>query len=316
MDVLSSLADLAHRFDWRRPEVDDSDVLDIEDGRHPVVERLLPAGDQFVPNSVSLSAGDRQLLVVTGPNMAGKSTVLRQTALIALLAQAGSFVPARRARVGVVDRIFTRVGASDDLARGQSTFMVEMTETAGILTHATDRSLVVLDEIGRGTSTFDGVSIAWAVAEHLHDVIGCRALFATHYHELTELSVMRDRVFNVSVAVKEWNDEVVFLRRLVDGGANRSYGIQVGRLAGLPASVVGRAKEVLANLEATQLDPATAKPAIARSASAPAERVGQYDLFAAPPPPSEVEDALRRTEVDALSPLDALNLLYELKKKV
>ena len=316
MDVLSSLADLAHRFDWRRPDVDDSDVLDIEDGRHPVVERLLPAGDQFVPNSVTLSAGDRQLLVVTGPNMAGKSTVLRQTALIALLAQAGSFVPARRARVGVVDRIFTRVGASDDLARGQSTFMVEMTETASILTHATDRSLVVLDEIGRGTSTFDGVSIAWAVAEHLHDVLGCRTLFATHYHELTELSVMRDRVFNVSVAVKEWNDEVVFLRRLVDGGANRSYGIQVGRLAGLPASVVGRAKEVLANLEATQLDPATAKPAIARSASAPAERVGQYDLFAAPPPPSPVEDALRRTEVDALSPLEALNLLYELKKKV
>ncbi len=316
IDTLAALAEVAHHHDWRRPDVDDSDVLDIEDGRHPVVESLLPAGERFVPNSVTLSAGERQLLVVTGPNMAGKSTVLRQTALIALLAQAGSFVPARRARVGVVDRIFTRVGASDDLARGQSTFMVEMTETAAILAHATDRALVVLDEIGRGTSTFDGVSIAWAVAEHLHDVIGCRTLFATHYHELTELSVTRDRVFNVCVAVKEWNDEVVFLRRLVDGGANRSYGIQVGRLAGLPTEVVARAKEVLGNLEGAQLDPATARPALARSGSAPARVTGQFDLFAAPPKPSEVEGAVRAAQLETMSPIEALNLLFELKKKV
>ena len=316
IDTLASLAELAHTHDWRRPEVDDSDVLEIEDGRHPVVESLLPAGERFVPNSVVLTGSDRQLLIVTGPNMAGKSTVLRQTALIALLAQAGAFVPARRARVGVVDRIFTRVGASDDLARGQSTFMVEMTETAAILAHATDRSLVVLDEIGRGTSTFDGVSIAWAVAEHLHDVTGCRTLFATHYHELTELSVTRERVYNVCVAVKEWNDEVVFLRRLIDGGANRSYGIQVGRLAGLPTEVVDRAKEVLANLEGAQLDPATARPALARSARSPAPTNGQIDLFAAPAPPSAAEEALRELDLDALSPIEALNVLYDLKSKV
>ncbi len=314
LDVLAALADVAHRHDYCRPEVDDSEVLQIEEGRHPVVERVLE-GERFVPNSVRLDTTDRQVLIVTGPNMAGKSTVLRQTAQIVLLAQMGSFVPASEARIGAVDRVFTRVGASDDLARGQSTFMVEMVETAGILAHASRRSLVVLDEIGRGTSTFDGVSIAWAVAEHLHDRIGCRALFATHYHELTELAAIRDRVSNVSVAVKEWQDEVVFLRRLVEGGANRSYGIQVARLAGLPAGVLERAREVLANLEACQVD-ATSRPAIARSRKEDPPPYVQFDLFAAASAPSEVEEALRAVDPDTLTPLEAVNLIYTLKQKL
>ena len=314
LDVLAGLADVAHRQDYCRPVVDNSEVLLIEDGRHPVVERML-RDERFVPNGVALDTTEREILIVTGPNMAGKSTVLRQTALIVLMGQMGSFVPARSARIGVVDRVFTRVGASDDLARGQSTFMVEMIETAGILAHATRRSLVVLDEIGRGTSTFDGVSIAWAVAEYLHDRIGCRALFATHYHELTELSVTRERVHNVSVAVKEWQDEVVFLRRLVEGGANRSYGIQVARLAGLPTEVIERAREVLGNLEACQID-ATSRPAIARSSKAPAPAQVQFDLFAGRPVPSEVEDALRALDPETLTPLEALNLIYSLKAKL
>ncbi len=259
LDVLAGWAVLAREWDYTRPEIDEGDVLEITEGRHPVVEQVLkdPAaaaarGSQaFVPNDTLLASGEAQLALITGPNMAGKSTYIRQVALIALLAQVGCWVPAKRCRVGVVDRIFSRVGASDDLARGNSTFMVEMNETANILNHATSRSLIILDEIGRGTSTYDGLSIAWAVVEHLHrdPERGPRTLFATHYQELTQLEKHLPRLRNFSVAVKEWNDEIVFVRRVIPGAADRSYGIQVARLAGLPLSVIDRAKVILAKLE-------------------------------------------------------------------
>lgn len=253
-DVLRGWADLARDGDWCQPMVDDSDVLEISEGRHPVVERMLrerPSGGAFVPNDTRLSASGEQIALITGPNMAGKSTYIRQVALLALLAQLGSFVPAKAARVGRVDRIFCRVGASDELSRGHSTFMVEMSETANILNNATPRSLIVLDEIGRGTSTYDGISIAWAVAEHLHgtSVEGPRTLFATHYHELTRLASTLPRLRNWTVAVREWQDEIVFVRRVVPGSADRSYGIQVARLAGMPPSVVTRAREILGSME-------------------------------------------------------------------
>lgn len=258
LDVLSGWAELAREWEYCRPELDEGDVLDIGDGRHPVVEQMLRkernslAGSQgFVPNDTLLAADEAQILLLTGPNMAGKSTYIRQVALITLMAQVGCWVPAKRCRVGLVDRIFSRVGASDDLARGNSTFMVEMNETANILNHATPRSLIILDEIGRGTSTYDGLSIAWAVVEHLHKAEdkGPRTLFATHYQELTQLDKHLPRLRNFSVAVKEWNEEIVFVRRVIPGAADRSYGIQVARLAGLPLSVIDRAKTILAKLE-------------------------------------------------------------------
>jgi DNA mismatch repair protein MutS len=250
--------------------------------------------------------------------MAGKSTAMRQAALIALLAQVGSFVPARRARVGLVDRIFTRVGASDDLARGRSTFMVEMTETSAILHNATRRSLVVLDEIGRGTSTFDGLSIAWAVAEHLHDQVGCRTLFATHYHELQDLARERPRVRNLTVAVREVGDRVVFLRKLVAGGASRSYGIEVAKLAGLPAEVLARAREILRNLEALEVDEGghanLARAGRRQGAAPPASQLG---LFAAPDPAvEELRRVLRALDLDGVKPIEALNLLAEWKRRL
>jgi DNA mismatch repair protein MutS len=314
-DVLLSFARCAAEYGYCRPEVEDSEVLELTGARHPVVERLLQ-GDVFVPNDLRMSVDHGTLLVLTGPNMAGKSTVMRQVALATLMAQAGSFVPAAQARVGVCDRIFTRVGASDNLARGQSTFMVEMTETANILHHATRRSLVVLDEIGRGTSTFDGLSIAWAVAEHLHDRIGARTLFATHYHELTDLARERPRVRNLSIAVKEVQGKVLFLRKLVSGGANRSYGIEVARLAGLPPEVVGRARDILANLESGELDDA-GRPRLSRRKGAPSARQ-QLGLFvaepvAAQPTESPIVSELRTLSVDALTPLEALNLLAKWK---
>jgi DNA mismatch repair protein MutS len=258
LDALAALAEVARRDGWTRPVVDESVELEIDGGRHPVIEPLLAArgGEEFVPNETRLGADGTQILVLTGPNMSGKSTYLRQVALIVLLAQTGSFVPADRARVGVVDRVFTRVGASDRLARGESTFMVEMRETAEILNSASRHSLVILDEIGRGTSTFDGLSIAWAVAEYLHDApgLGARTLFATHYHELADLARTKLRVDNAHFEAREWGDEVIFLRRLVSGSANRSYGIQVARLAGLPDAVIARARIILDNLEGEELD--------------------------------------------------------------
>ena len=270
VDVLRGWADLAREANWCQPVVDVSDVLEVEQGRHPVVERMLqarPGAGSFVPNDTHLAGSGEQIALLTGPNMAGKSTYIRQVALIALLAHLGCWVPATQARIGLVDRIFCRVGASDELSRGNSTFMVEMNETANILNNATARSLVVLDEIGRGTSTYDGISIAWAVAEHLHGEgsAGPRTLFATHYHELTKLAADRPRLRNWSVAVKEWQDEIVFVRRVVPGAADRSYGIQVARLAGMPPAVVQRAREILGGLEAGSGLPAKAKPASAQA---------------------------------------------------
>ena len=324
-DALLSLARVAAERGYARPDVDGSEALEIVDGRHPVVEAVLPEGPAaFVPNDVLVASRGAPecerhgaLLVITGPNMAGKSTVMRQAALVVLLAQMGSFVPARRARVGVVDRIFTRVGASDDLARGRSTFMVEMTETAAILHNATRRSLVVLDEIGRGTSTFDGVSIAWAVAEHLHDVVGCRTLFATHYHELQDLARERPAVRNLTVAVREVGDRVVFLRKLVQGGASRSYGIEVAKLAGLPAEVLARAREILKNLEALEIDEGGhAALARGRRRRAEAAQLGLFGGAGGDPAAEELAKALRALDVDALRPLDALNLLAAWRAKL
>ena len=249
LDALGSLAETARQFNYCRPRLREPGAIHIRGGRHPVLDQHI-AGEKFVPNDVALDGETQRLIVLTGPNMAGKSTYLRQTALLVLMAQAGSYVPAEAAEIGLVDRIFTRVGASDDLSRGQSTFLVEMNETANIIHHATAQSLVILDEIGRGTSTYDGLSIAWSVAEHLHDRVGALTLFATHYHELTEMAHTHPAAKNFTVAVREWNEEIVFLHRIIEGAADRSYGIQVARLAGLPAGIIDRAKEILGRLEA------------------------------------------------------------------
>ncbi len=254
LDVLASFAETARLYHYCRPQVGQDGQIAIKDGRHPVLEQSL-GEEPFVPNDVALAPATQQIVLITGPNMAGKSTYIRQVALLTLLAHTGSFVPAGEARVDLVDRIFTRIGASDDLARGQSTFMVEMCETANILNSATQRSLVILDEIGRGTSTFDGLSLAWSIIEHLHNRVGAKTLFATHYHELTELAQRLGRLRNYNVAVREWNDQIVFLRKIVEGGTDKSYGIQVARLAGVPREVLGRAKEILRNLEESELTP-------------------------------------------------------------
>ena len=274
LDTLASLAEIASQRGWVRPSLIDDSVLRIDAGRHPVLDVTLPQGE-FVPNDCVQSPEAGMILLITGPNMAGKSTYIRQVALITILAQAGSFVPAQSAEIGIADRIFARVGASDELSRGQSTFMVEMVETARILNTATSRSLVILDEIGRGTSTYDGLSLAWAITEHLHEQIGCRTLFATHYHELTQLEESLPRVANLNVAVKEWNDEVVFLHRIVRGGADKSYGIHVARLAGIPPQVNERAKDVLAQLEADHRD-ALDRPTIQAPGAQSGD--GQYQL--------------------------------------
>ena len=321
LDVYGALAELALQHDYTRPQIDASRSFEITAGRHPVVEASLrrQAGAAFVPNDCMLSAGDveddssptRHITLLTGPNMAGKSTYLRQNAIIALLAQMGGFVPATSARIGVVDRIFSRVGAADDLARGRSTFMVEMVETATILNLATERSLVILDEIGRGTATYDGLSIAWACVEHLHEVNCCRSLFATHFHELTALSGKLERVKNATVKVREWQGEVIFLHEVAPGAADRSYGIQVARLAGLPAGVIERASEVLQLLEESE------------RAQSRTHIIDDLPLFSAPvakpaAPPggghSRVLDRLKDILPDDLSPREALDLVYQLKK--
>ena len=267
IDVLASLADVASRRDYCRPEVSNDTVIDIKDGRHPVLDALMQ-DERFVPNDTLLDTVDNQLAIITGPNMAGKSTYIRQVALLVLMAQMGSYVPARSAKIGLADRIFTRVGAADDIARGQSTFMVEMVEAANILNNATSDSLIILDELGRGTSTFDGLSLAWAVAEHLHDhaPVKARTLFATHYHELTELALTRKGVKNYNIAVKEWADKIIFLRKIMPGGTDKSYGIHVARLAGLPKDIIDRANEVLTNLEGDALEP-SGRPKLARTRS-------------------------------------------------
>jgi len=325
LDALASLADVASEYHYVRPEITQGREIEIRSGRHPVLERTAP--EPFVPNDTTLDGERTQMMILTGPNMAGKSTYIRQVALIVLMAHMGSFVPADSARVGLVDRIFTRIGAADELSRGQSTFMVEMIETANILHNATDRSLIIFDEVGRGTSTFDGVSIAWAVAEYVVQHLKSRTLFATHYHELTELSALYDSIRNYNILVREWQDEVIFLRKVVKGGTDKSYGIHVARLAGVPREVVERAKEVLANLESLTLDdenrprfalsPGAAgrggRPGQeARSARRRERRPIQLTLFGSES--DLVADALRKLDISTLTPLQALNKLEELKR--
>ncbi len=312
LDVLAALAELAAARGWVRPEMTDDSVLRIEAGRHPVLDVTLPQGE-FVPNDCVMSPEGGMIHLITGPNMAGKSTYIRQIALITLLAQAGSFVPAEQAVIGIADRIFARVGASDELSRGQSTFMVEMVETARILNTATSRSLVILDEIGRGTSTYDGLSLAWAITEHLHEQIGCRTLFATHYHELTQLEESLPQVANMNVAVKEWDEKVVFLHRIVAGGADKSYGIHVARLAGIPASVNERAKDVLAQLEADHRD-AFDRPTVTPPKSEAGGNHYQLTLFGYADHP--LIDELQKLDVNTMTPIDALQFLQQAQQQL
>ncbi|MBS0012638.1 MAG: DNA mismatch repair protein MutS, partial [Desulfobacterales bacterium] len=314
IDVLSGLAEAAVQNQYVRPAINEQGLIDIAEGRHPVVEKLIEA-QRFVPNSLQMDNRENQVLIITGPNMAGKSTVLRQAALIVLMAQMGSFVPADRADIAVTDRIFTRVGALDNLSQGQSTFMVEMEETANIMNNATSRSLVIMDEIGRGTSTFDGLSIAWAVAEYLHDLddTGVKSMFATHYHELTELQRVRSRVKNYNIAVREINGEIIFLHQLAEGGTNRSYGIEVARLAGMPEKVVERAKKVLENVEKQG-------HVLGREAAAPARRARVQQRYVQLPLfqglEQEVLENIKQAEIEHMTPMDAMNRLYELRQKL
>ena len=307
IDALSSLATVAVRNRFVRPQLSEEAELCIEDGRHPVIEQI--TSERFIPNHTNVRREDNGIQIITGPNMGGKSTYLRQVALIVLLNQAGSFVPAAKARLGVFDRIFTRVGASDQLARGESTFMVEMHETANILNNATDRSLIILDEVGRGTATFDGLSLAWAIIEYLHDNAARSGitLFATHYHEVTDLAKTKQRVANFNVAVKEWNEQIIFLRKVVEGAADKSYGIQVAKLAGIPQSVIERAREILDTLERKERD-------VVEETRKRGPQTRQLGLFSSRE--QGVVDALREVDLDTLSPREALNVLYELKQKL
>jgi len=310
LDVLLSLAEVAESHHFTRPRIDGGVVLSIREGRHPVVEEFVGRG-AFVPNDCFIDPESNQILMLTGPNMAGKSTYMRQVALIVILAQMGGFVPAAEARIGLADRIFTRIGAADSLARGESTFMVEMKETANILHHATRRSLILLDEVGRGTSTFDGISIAWAVAESLHDIADCpRTLFATHYHELTDLAQSKERIKNYNFAVKEWRGEIVFLRNLIEGAASHSYGIHVARLAGLPGPVIDRAKEILARLEAGETDRQHL-----RGASGPTQnrQPTQMGLFGSVD--RKLREELKRIDLSQMTPMEAMNVLHGLSEQ-
>jgi DNA mismatch repair protein MutS len=310
LDCLLNLAEVADQNDYCRPDMTTDGHIHMKDGRHPVVEKMI-TGERFVPNTVSMDNDKNQILIITGPNMAGKSTVLRQMALLVIMAQIGSFIPAKKASISVVDRIFTRVGALDNLSHGQSTFMVEMQETANILNNASEHSLVIMDEIGRGTSTYDGLSIAWAVAEYLHDLHnkGVKTLFATHYHELTDLAQQKQRVKNYNIAVKEWNDEIIFLRKLVEGGTNRSYGIQVARLAGIPDRVISRAKKILYSIENEEQDLTDSFSGQETEKTGPV----QMDLF------SKKEhffvEKLSKLDISKMTPLEALNYLDELRQK-
>jgi len=313
LDCLFSLAEVADQEDYCRPEINVDGMIFIEDGRHPVVEKML-VGERFVPNTIRMDDEENQTLIITGPNMAGKSTVLRQVALLVLMAHMGSFIPATRASINITDRIFTRVGALDNLSQGQSTFMVEMEETANILNSSTAKSLVIMDEIGRGTSTFDGLSIAWAVAEYLHDLKnhGVKTLFATHYHELTNLTATKQRAKNFNIAVKEWNDEIIFLRKLVEGSTNRSYGIQVSRLAGIPEAVINRAKRILFKIENGEHS-LSHSPVFTEETAEKKKGHMQIELFR--PPEYTIVEKLQKVDISKMTPLDALNYLNELKQK-
>ena len=325
LDVFTSLALVAERNHYVRPKINEKGIIDIKEGRHPVVEKMIP-NDMFISNDTYLDDKKNRISIITGPNMAGKSTYMRQTALIALMAQVGCFVPAQSANIGLSDRIFTRVGASDDLASGQSTFMVEMTEVANILRNATSKSLLILDEIGRGTSTFDGLSIAWAVVEYISDsnLLGAKTLFATHYHELTELEGKIENVNNYCIAVKEKGDDIVFLRKIVKGGADKSYGIQVAKLAGVPDVVIERAKELVeelsdADITATVKDIALERKKGKTKAKSQVhldevdlEQISLFDTVK----DGDVLEELKNIDVSNLTPVDALNTIYKLQNKL
>ena len=329
IDCLQSFATLARQRRYVRPKLDDGSRIEIKQGRHPVLETLMPVGEEYIPNDIMLDDDNQQIIMITGPNMSGKSALLRQTALIVLMAQMGSFVPAKAAHIGVVDKIFTRVGASDNISQGESTFMVEMLESAGILNNISDRSLVLLDEIGRGTSTYDGISIAWAMVEYLHNHPTARAktLFATHYHELNEMTNMCPRVKNYHVSVREVNGTIVFLRKLEKGGTEHSFGIHVARLAGMPASIVKRAEDILQNLETVygknEIVPSKslkernkrASQAVRQAAELPEPQSMQLSMFQLDDPVLvQIRDQIKGLDINALTPLEALNKLNEIKK--
>jgi len=328
LDCLLSFARVAARHAYCRPTLDDSQVIDIKQGRHPVIEQQLPIGESYVPNDVYLDNEEQQILVITGPNMSGKSALLRQTALICLMAQMGSFVPAKSARLGLVDKVFTRVGASDNIAGGESTFMVEMNETASIMNNLSERSLILLDEIGRGTSTYDGISIAWSIAEYLHDGCGYRpkTLFATHYHELNELAGKFNRVKNFNVAVREVGHKIIFLRKLVPGGSEHSFGIHVARMAGMPKAIVERAKEILSQLEASHLDMGATsekeektdlpkvKKAKTESIPPPAYQLSIFETF--DPNIGRIKEILLDLDLNNMTPVETMMKLSEMKKLV
>jgi DNA mismatch repair protein MutS len=314
LDCICSFSRVAIENEYVRPKISAETNLHLKKSRHPVVEKFMQPGEEFIPNDVSLNPEDEQIWIITGPNMAGKSTFLRQVGLIVFMAQVGSFVPAEEAEIGLVDRIFTRVGASDNLARGESTFLVEMNETANILTNATDHSLVLLDEIGRGTSTFDGLSIAWAVSEYLHNekTIQAKTLFATHYHELTELAILYPKIKNYNVTVEEWDNKIIFLRKIIPGGTDNSYGIHVAQMAGLPRTVIERAREILTNLEANELSPNRMPKLAKRNTGREVDR-NQVSLFSASET-SPLEKEIKSIDLNKMTPLDALIKLNELKK--
>lgn len=314
LDCYLSFAECAEQYNYVKPTIYDSDELDIKNGRHPVVERILPPGEKFTPNNCRLSNSDNQIIILTGPNMAGKSVYLRQVGLIVLLAQIGSYIPAKEAKIGLVDRIFTRVGASDNIAAGESTFLVEMQEAANILNHATDKSLILLDEIGRGTSTFDGISIAWAITEYIHENpnVSAKTLFATHYHELNEMASIFPRIKNYKVEVREYDDKVIFLHKVSQGGADHSYGIQVAQMAGLPEFVTKRAKEILFNLEDKELTPYEIKKAkLAKFKNHDEMQISMFEVK-----DDKLRQEISNMQLEGLTPLDALNKLNELQKKI
>ncbi|MBQ4380937.1 MAG: DNA mismatch repair protein MutS, partial [Bacteroidaceae bacterium] len=316
LDVLLSFALVAKEYRYNRPVVDDSVVTDIKQGRHPVIERQLPVGEPYIANDVYLDNEHQQIVIITGPNMAGKSALLRQTALITIMAQIGSFVPADSARIGLADKIFTRVGASDNISLGESTFMVEMTEAASILNNVSERSLVLFDELGRGTSTYDGISIAWSIVEYLHQnpKAKARTLFATHYHELNEMEKSLSRVKNFNVSVKEADGKVIFLRKLVPGGSEHSFGIHVAKIAGMPPSIVQRAEQVMRELEANNSGEGISRPQTQTLVSGGAHQLSIFQLD--DPVLSQIRDEILELDIDSLTPLEALNKLNGIKRLV
>ena len=318
IDVLADLAYIAYRYNYNQPEFNEDGIVEINNCRHPVIEQLLES-EEFIPNDVFLNSTDTLISLITGPNMAGKSTYLRQIGLIAILAQIGSFIPAEKAQLPIFDKIFTRVGASDNLAMGQSTFLVEMIETANILNNATPRSLVLLDEIGRGTSTFDGLSLAWSIVEYIHNnpQLRCKTLFATHYHELTELENLLSGVKNYNVIVKEWNDEIIFLRKIEKGNADQSYGIQVARLAGIPYKVILRAKQILLNLEEHEISPQGLTAKAKKQLSNATSQLDIFDaIFEKVEKKNEILNEIKGLDVENLTPIQAIQILADLKEKL